>query len=82
MGGTRGIQGINNTLQREYALLEKVLNMKKSDYAKKNGVDKFQMNDLEIILEVNKEPAMRGSWKLANQARTRLSFNTTKNPTL
>lgn len=68
MGGTRGLQGINNGLQKEYALLEKVLNMKKSDYAKKNGVDKFQMNDLEIILEVNKEPAMRGSLKLANQA--------------
>ena len=68
MGGTNGLQGINKKLQSEYKLLEKVLDMKKSSYAKKNNVDKFQMNDLEILLELNKEPAMKGSLKLANQA--------------
>ena len=68
MGGSNGLQGINDSLQNEYTLLEKVLDMKKSNYAKKNGIDKFRNDDLEIILEVNKEPAMRGSLKLANQA--------------
>ena len=68
MGGTKGLQGINDKLQGEYRLLERVLDMKKSNYAKKNNIDKFQMNDLEILLELNKEPAMKGSLKLANQA--------------
>ena len=68
MGGSKGLQGINDSLQNEYTLLEKVLDMKKSNYAKKHGIDRFRSNDLEIILEVNKEPAMRGSLKLANQA--------------
>lgn len=68
MGGANGLQGIGEDLKSEYNLLEKVLDMKKSDHAKKNGVSSFKTDDLEIVLELNKEPAMRGSLKLANQA--------------
>lgn len=68
MGGAEGLKGIGEDLQSEYTLLEKVLDMSQSEYARKNGVDKFRTDDLEILLELNKEPAMRGSLKLANQA--------------
>ena len=80
MGGTKGLQGINDKLQSEYKLLEKVLDMKKSSYAQKNGVSNFKMDDLEILLEVNKEPAMRGSLKLANQASDALILQCYEEP--
>ena len=80
MGGEKGLQGINDSLQNEYRLLEKVLDMKKSNYAAKNGIDKFKTDDLEIILEVNKEPAMRGSLKLANQASDALILQCYEEP--
>ena len=80
MGGTKGLQGINDKLQNEYKLLEKVLDMKKSSYAQKNGVSNFKMDDLEILLEVNKEPAMRGSLKLANQASDALILQCYEEP--
>lgn len=68
MGGDRGFEGICESLQREFTLLEKVLDMKNSDYAKKNADYHFRTDDLEIILNYNEEPTMRGSLKLANQA--------------
>ena len=68
MGGDRGFEGICESLQREFTLLEKVLDMKRSDYAKKNADYHFRTDDLEIILNYNEEPTMRGSLKLANQA--------------
>ena len=57
-----------NKLDSEYRLLERVLDMKKSVYAKKNNFKKFNSDDTKIILEVNKEPAISGSLKLATQA--------------
>ena len=80
MGGSKGLQGINDSLQNEYTLLEKVLDMQKSNYAKKNGINKFRNDDLEIILEVNQEPAMRGSLKLANQASDALILQCYEEP--
>ena len=54
-------------LARDYALLEKVLDIKKSASAR-NGVDSFNPDDYKVTFEVNKEPAMGGSLKLANTA--------------
>lgn len=68
MGGAKGLQGINDSLAGEYRVLEKALDLKDSPIAKKNGFDHFRNDDLQIMLEVNKEPAMKGSLKLANSA--------------
>lgn len=68
MGGSNGLQGIEEGLAGEYRLLEQVLDFRKSDMFKKDGVDKFRTDDLQISLDLNKEPAMRGSLKLATQA--------------
>ena len=67
-GGGKGLQGIGESLQNEYTLIAKVLDMKHSTYFEKTGNDKFKTDDLDIVLDLNKEPAMRGSLKLANQA--------------
>ena len=68
MGGSKGLQGINDKLDKEYRVLEKTLDLKDSPIAKKEGFNKFRNDDLKILLEVNKEPAMKGSLKLANSA--------------
>ena len=68
MGGEKGLTGVEETLQDSYALLEKVLDLKDSPLAKKEGKEHFQINDTQIILNLNAEPAMKGSFKMANQA--------------
>jgi glucose-1-phosphatase len=68
MGGAKGLQGINDKLAGEYRVLEKALDLKDSPMAKKDGFTKFRNDDLQIMLDVNKEPAMKGSLKLANSA--------------
>jgi glucose-1-phosphatase len=62
------LQGINDKLNSEYRTLEKTLDLKDSPMAKKDGFNRFKNDDLQILLEVNKEPAMKGSLKLANSA--------------
>ena len=68
MGGDRGLQGIHEKLSGEYRLLEKVLDLKNSPAAKKDGMNRFRSDDLKILLKVNKEPELRGSLKLASAA--------------
>ena len=68
MGGQKGLQGINDKMEKEYRVLEKTLDLKDSPMAKKDGFTEFRNDDLQILLEVNKEPAMKGSLKLANSA--------------
>lgn len=68
MGGSKGLQGIGAQLAGDYKQLEDVLDITKSDACKKDGISKFRTDDLEIVLDLNKEPAMRGSLKLATQA--------------
>ena len=68
MGGKDGLQGIGKILSEEYRLIEKVLDFEHSALASKEGKKQLNTDDLEIILEKNKEPAMKGSLKLANQA--------------
>lgn len=68
MGGSKGLQGIGGQLAGDYKQLEEVLDITKSDACKKDGIDKFHTDDLEIVLDLNKEPVMRGSLKLATQA--------------
>ncbi|WP_028129440.1 histidine-type phosphatase [Selenomonas sp. AE3005] len=67
MGGKEGLQGIGAHMDKQYRLLEKVLDLKASPAAKE-GMTKFRADDLQILLEVNKEPAMKGSLKQANSA--------------
>lgn len=68
MGGDDGLQGIGKHMDKQYRLMEKVLDLAKSPAAKKDGMTKFRDDDLKIILDLNKEPAMKGSLKQANSA--------------
>lgn len=68
MGGKEGLQGIGKQLTEEFNLIENVLDFEDSAIASKEGKKHLSTDDLEIILEKNKEPAMKGSLKLANQA--------------
>ena len=68
MGGKEGLQGINKKLAQNYRTIEKALDLKDSPAAKKDGLEKFRYDDLQISLEEGKEPAMKGSLKLANSA--------------
>ena len=68
MGGEAGLQGIGKKMSAQYRTIEKALDLNKSEIAKKEGLKQFRDDDLQIILEQNKEPAMKGSLKLANSA--------------
>ncbi len=68
MGGDAGLQGIGKNMSAQYRTIEKTLDLKDSPIAKSDGLTKFKDDDLQIILEKNKEPAMKGSLKLANSA--------------
>ena len=59
--GNKGLQGINENLQKEYKLIENVLDFKKSKYAADRNLVKFPVEDSEIVLEFDKEPSLRGS---------------------
>lgn len=67
-GGKKGLDGIEENLKANYKTLEDVLDLKDSDYAKENDYKEFPTDDLEIQLEVNKEPALNGSLKKATSA--------------
>ncbi len=68
MGGPKGLQGINDKIRDNYRTLEKVLDLRDSPGAGKDGFDRFRDDDLQILLEVNQEPAMKGSLKKAVSA--------------
>lgn len=68
MGGSKGLQGINDKMDKEYRTLEKVLDLKNSPAANLDGFNKFRSDDLSILLEINEEPRMKGSLKMANSA--------------
>ena len=67
-GGRRGLKGIGKDLQDSFDVLEKVLDLKDSPMGRADGFKHFRADDLEILLNVNKEPAMKGSLKFANSA--------------
>ena len=68
MGGAKGLQGINDKVEKNYRTIEKALDLKDSPAAKKDGFTSFRSDDLQIFLEEGKEPAMKGSLKQANSA--------------
>ena len=69
MGGAQGLNGITDALSDNYRLLEEVLDFKDSEYAKEKGITSLaDDDDLEISLELDKEPAMTGSLKTATSA--------------
>ena len=68
MGGKEGLVGINKGLKESYDIIAKVLDMKQSEYYKKEEVKDFTYNDTQITLNLNQEPGMKGSLKNANSA--------------
>ena len=68
MGGSKILKGKDAKLSKSLKILEKVLDLNKSDMAKNKGFKKFNPKDLEIKLEKNKEPAAKGSLNYAIKA--------------
>ncbi len=54
-----------HSLEDNYRLLTDVIDMEQSEAWKNNGVQALQVDDTEMILELNKEPTIRGSLKTA-----------------
>lgn len=67
MGGPDGIKGFGDKLAPNYALLARVLDLKKSPAAR-NDTTYFPRLDLGVKLEKFKEPAMTGGLRMANSA--------------
>ena len=67
MGGNDGLKGVGRKMASEYAVLEGVLDIRRSPAAA-NDTTFFPTDDLAIILEQFKEPAMTGGLKMANSA--------------
>ena len=68
MGGEKGVQGISEKLEDSYHLLSKVLDLKESPVYKSGKIPDFENHNLQLIFDTNKEPAMKGSLKLATSA--------------
>lgn len=68
MGGSAGLKGFGAGLSENYKLLADVIDLKDSEACKTDGMDRFRTDDLGIVLEEGKEPALTGSLKSACQA--------------
>ena len=58
----------DNNFAENYKLLEKVIDFKKSEYAKENNLTTFNSGDNKIILTTDKEPTMPGNFNTAVSA--------------
>ncbi|MBR3746835.1 MAG: histidine-type phosphatase, partial [Selenomonadaceae bacterium] len=59
--GVEDLRFAGTTLKNEIALLENVLDLKNSRYARKTGETSLRTNATEFILELDKTPSFRGS---------------------
>ena len=58
-------QGTVNGLEDNYVLLSEVIDLEDSEAWKDGSAAAFRTDDTELVLEVNKEPGMKGSLKTA-----------------
>jgi len=68
MDNGKGLKGIGESLSGTFALLADILDLKNSELAKTEGRTSFNAYDTQITLDAYKEPTMKGSLRLANQA--------------
>ena len=68
MGGKKGIHGISENLNDSYRLLSSVLDLKDSPAYHSGEISEFDNHNLQLIFTEYKEPAMKGSLKLATSA--------------
>ena len=68
MGGKKGIRGIEEKLIPGYQIIENVLNLPASQFARERNMPHFRTDDLQISLEKGEEPSLSGSLKWATQA--------------
>lgn len=80
MGGKEGLKGVASKLAPNFAVLEKVLDIRRSPAAA-NDTLFFRTDDLEIKLEEGKEPAMTGGFKMANSASDAMTLQYYEAPT-
>ena len=58
--GVTDTKMMSSKINNELATLEKVLDFKKSKYAQDNNIEKFRTDNTELILEIDKEPNIKG----------------------
>ena len=68
MGGKKGIIGINEKLKDSYDITAKVLDLKNSPACKSGSTCAFDDYNTQFIFNLNDEPKMKGTLKLANSA--------------
>ena len=66
--GNGSLEGIGEKMAENYALVEKVLDVKEGAASQSGEFTGFKTDDTNILLELNKEPAMTGSLKTACSA--------------
>lgn len=72
--GCNTVAEIDAGLSGNYALLEKVLDFKDSDYAKEAGLSSLPIGKNMITYKAGEEPSMTGSLKLATNAADALTM--------
>lgn len=65
---TKKIETYSLQIKESLSLLEKVLDYKNCDYAKKNHTQHLCMNDTKVKLQKGKEPSLEGDLSIANRA--------------
>ena len=81
MGGEAGFAGVGARMAPEYAVLENVLDIRKSPAAR-NDTTAIPTGDFAVRLELNKEPSMTGGLKMANSASDALVLQYYEEPNL
>ena len=65
MGGEKGLAGLGERVKDSYDLISDVLDLPNSKACAEGTLTGFATDDTEIVLEVYKEPGMKGSLKTA-----------------
>lgn len=68
MGGEQGMAGIGARMRDNYKVLEQMLDLRRSPACIEGDTCTFRLDDTQVYMEAGKEPYMRGSLRLANQA--------------
>ena len=66
--GDTTLEGIGEKMRENYDLLQKVLDMDRSAACTQGDTCSFRTDNTEIVLQMDKEPGMKGDMKLACQA--------------
>lgn len=61
--GVDDFKNLDSALSSNFALVEKVLDLKNSPYARKTGNKSFRSDDAKLVFEKGKQPAFKGAFE-------------------